>query len=246
MARLEELVADLVAANRILAAEGIVDAFGHISVRHPDHPDQFLLSRARAPELIEAGDIMCFAHDGTPQGGDGRKPYLERFIHGALYEARPDVMSVVHSHSRSVIPFGIVGEPIRPVMHSCAPIGHEVPIWDAQDKFGDTNLLISDMAMGRDFATVLGGGRSALMRGHGSTITAGSIQEAVYVAYYLEVNANIQLQATRLNGKPIKFLTKGEVDKIMGRIKDGKPAEGFSRAWDYWCRRAGVGAPDAG
>lgn len=240
MASLDELIGDLAAANRILANEGVVDAFGHISVRHPGNPNLFLLSRARSPELIEREDIMTFAFDGTPQNGDTRKPYLERFIHGAIFEARPEVQSVVHSHSRSVIPFGILGESIRPVMHSCGTIGHNVPIWDAQDSFGDTNLLISDMPMGRDFANILAGGNAALMRGHGSTVIGHSIQEAVYTAYYLEVNANLQLQASRLSNKPMKYLTDGEIDLIIGRIRDGKPGEGFRRAWDYWCRRAGV------
>jgi ribulose-5-phosphate 4-epimerase/fuculose-1-phosphate aldolase len=240
MASLDALIDDLVTANRILSHEGIVDAFGHISVRHPDDPGKFLLSRARSPELIVREDIMVLALDGTPEPGDPRKPYLERFIHGAVYEMRPEVMSVVHSHSRSVIPFGIVGEPIRPVVHSAGTIGHSVPIWDAQDKFGDTNLLVADMAMGRDMAKVMNHGNGVLMRGHGSTVCGGSIQEVVYTAYYLEFNANLQLQASMLSKKPIKFLTDGEVDLIMGRIRDGKEGEGFRRSWDYWCRRAGM------
>jgi ribulose-5-phosphate 4-epimerase/fuculose-1-phosphate aldolase len=241
MTDLAPLIDDLVAANRILATEGIVDAFGHVSIRHPDDPTKFLLSQARAPELITKDNIMILALDGTPEPGDTRKPYLERFIHGALYEARPDVMAVVHSHSRSVIPFGILDVPLRPVVHSCATIGYDIPTWDAQDQFGDTNLLISDMAMGRDFAKVVGPNTSGLMRGHGSTVTGRTLKEVIYTAYYLEVNAGLQLQATMLGGgKPMKFLTKGEVDKITGRIGDGKPGEGFSRAWDYWCRRAGV------
>ncbi len=240
MSTIDQLIRDIVAANRILANENIVDAFGHVSVRHPQDPGKFLLSRARSPELIEPEDIMVLALDGTPEPGDTRKPYLERFIHGAIYEARPEVMSVVHSHSRSVIPFGLVGEPIRPVIHSSGTLGYEVPLWDTQTKFGDTNLLVASMAMGRDMALTMAGGNGVLMRGHGSTVCGRSIQEAVYTAYYLEVNANLQLQAAQLARTPVKFLTKGEVDGIISRIGDGLPGEGFSRAWDYWCRRAGV------
>src|ERR1700686_1753486 len=163
------IIEELVAANRILAAQEVVDAFGHVSARHPQKPDRFLLSRAKSPELVEADDIMEFILDGVAIDSRGRKGYLERFIHGALYEARPDIQSVVHSHSRSVIPFGVTGEKLRPVMHSCATIGHEVPVWDARDTFGDTDLLISDMRMGRDLARVMGNGSCALMRGHGCT-----------------------------------------------------------------------------
>ena len=238
MSALEALIEDLVAANRILANEGVVDAFGHVSVRHPDDPSRFLLSHAISPELVEPSDIMEFALDGEPVDARGRKPYLERFIHAALYEARPDVRSVVHHHSHSVIPFGIAGEKLRPVMHICATIGPEVPIWDSQDKFGDTALLISDMAMGRDFARVLGDGRCALMRGHGCSVAGASIQAAVFTAIYLEVNAELQLSASRF-GK-VKFLTPGEIEKVNARVGQGERGEGFQRAWEYWCRRAGV------
>ncbi|MBZ5699240.1 MAG: class II aldolase/adducin family protein, partial [Acidobacteriia bacterium] len=141
MAHLDALIEDLVAANRILATENVVDAFGHVSVRHPEDAGRYLISRAKSPELVDSDDIMEFTLDGAPVDARGRKPYLERFIHGALYEARPDIQSVVHNHSRSVIPFGITGEKLRPVMHSCATMGREVPVWDAQDKFGDTDLL---------------------------------------------------------------------------------------------------------
>lgn len=235
---LDDVLEDIVAANRILASEGIVDGFGHVSARHPDRPDRYLLARARAPELIERDDIMEFTLEGDPVGGDARKPYLERFIHGAIYEARPDIHAVVHSHSRSVLPFGVTGEVIRPLMHSCACIGHQVPIWDAQDSFGDTDLLISDMAMGRDFAGVLGAGSSALMRGHGSTVAGTSVRGAVYTAVYLEVNASLQLQSGRLG--TIKFLSRGEVDRIVERLEKAKPGEGYDRAWAYWHRRAGL------
>jgi ribulose-5-phosphate 4-epimerase/fuculose-1-phosphate aldolase len=238
MAHLDALIEDLVAANRILATENVVDAFGHVSVRHPEDADRYLMSRAKSPELVDSDDIMEFTLDSAPVDARGRKPYLERFIHGALYEARPDIQSVVHNHSRSVIPFGITREKLRPVMHSCATIGHEVPVWDAQDTFGDTDLLISDMTMGRDFARVVGDGTCALMRGHGCTVAGRSLREAVYTAVYLEVNADLQWKASRF-GK-LKFLSPGEIEKINSRLGQGKPGEGYDRSWEYWCRRAGI------
>lgn len=238
MAMREDLLDDIIAANRILASEGVCDAFGHISVRNPDNPETYFLSCARSPQLVEREDIMEFTFDGTPVGGDTRKPFLERFIHGGLYESRADVQSVVHSHSRSVIPFTVTPTKLRPVVHSCATIGHEIPVWDAQTMFGDTNLLIGSLDMGRDFASVLAGGRSALMRGHGSTVVGTSIREAVYTAVYLEVNAQLQIQAAHLG--PITFLSDGEIDKIQSRLADSKPGEGYDRAWEYWCRNAGI------
>jgi HCOMODA/2-hydroxy-3-carboxy-muconic semialdehyde decarboxylase len=244
MADFEGLLADLVTASRILAHEGICDAFGHVSLRHPDRPDRFFLARAVAPELVVRDDIMEFTLDGTPVDGDTRKPFLERFIHGALMAARPDVRSVVHSHSRGVIPFGVTGTPIRPLLHSCGVLGHDVPVWDAGDAFGDTNLLISSDEMGRDFAGALGMGRAALMRGHGSTVVGRSIREAVYTAVYLDVNA--QLQAAAMAMGKVKYLTDGEISLIQSRLGDAKPGEGYDRAWQYWARRAGLAteAPD--
>ena len=230
---LEWAIEDLVAANRILSAEGVVDAYGHVSARHPDNPARFLLSRARAPECIEAGDIMEFTLEGEAVDARGRKPYLERFIHGAIYEARPDVRSVVHNHSHNVIPFGITGAKLRPVMHTCAGIGHEVPIWDTQPKFGDTDMLVSNMVMGRDLARGLGANPTALMRGHGCVAVAPSIREAVSVAVYLNVNAELQMKATALG--PVTFLSRGEVDKVNG---GPRPYVGVERAWEYWCLRA--------
>ncbi len=158
MAKLDHLIEELVTANRILAREGVVDSFGHVSVRHPDNPQRYLLSRSRAPDCIETDDIMEFTLDGTPVDPRGRAPYLERFIHGALYEARPDVMSVVHNHSESVIPFGVTGKKIKPIFHMGASIGHEVPVWDSHDRFGDTALLVENMDMGRDLAKRIGAG----------------------------------------------------------------------------------------
>jgi ribulose-5-phosphate 4-epimerase/fuculose-1-phosphate aldolase len=234
----DSLLNELVAANRILANEGVVDAFGHVSVRDPDNPRRYIMSRARPPELIERGDIMTFELDGTPVDASIGKPYLERHIHAALYEARPDVGAVVHSHSRSVVPFSVTSARLRPIVHSCATIGCNVPVWDAQACFGDTNLLISDMAMGRDFASVLGANTSALMRGHGSTVVGESLRAAVYTAVYLEVNAQLQMNAMRLG--EVTYLTQGEIDKITSRLRDAKPGEGYDRGWEYWCRHAGI------
>lgn len=238
MSAIEALIGDLVVASRILAEEGICDAFGHVSARHPGDPARFFLARAVAPELVTRDDIIEFSLDGTPVS-DTRKPFLERFIHGALMAARDDVQSVVHSHSRGVIPFGVTGTPIRPLLHSCGVLGPDVPVWDAGDAFGDTNLLIADNAMGQDFAARLGAGRAALMRGHGSTVVGRSIREAVYTAVYLEVNA--QLQAASMAMGEVKYLTDGEIALIQSRLGDAKPGEGYDRAWQYWARRAGVG-----
>jgi HCOMODA/2-hydroxy-3-carboxy-muconic semialdehyde decarboxylase len=233
MAKLDELVDELVTANRILAREGVVDSFGHISVRHPDDPRRYLLSRSRAPDCIEKDDIMEFALDGTAVDAGGRAPYLERFIHGALYEMRPDVMSVVHNHSESVIPFGVTGRKIQPIFHMGASIGLEVPVWDSRDRFGDTALLVETMEMGRDLAKRIGAGATALMRGHGATVAGGNIRQAVFTSVYLEVNARLQRQAMDMG--EIKYLSAGEVDKVASRTG----SYGINRAWENWCRRAG-------
>jgi ribulose-5-phosphate 4-epimerase/fuculose-1-phosphate aldolase len=232
MAKLEHVLEEIVTANRILAREGVVDSFGHVSARHPDNPQRFLLSRARAPDCIEVDDIMEFTVEGEAVDARGRAPYLERFIHGGLYEARPDVQSVVHNHSPSVIPFGVTGRTLKPLLHMCANIGHEVPIWDSHDKFGDTALLVDSVAMGRDLARALGAGRTSLMRGHGATVVGNTIRQAVFISVYLEVNAKLQMQAMAMGD--IKFLTPGEVDKIMERTGPYS----INRAWENWCRRA--------
>ena len=236
MADLKTAIDELVIANRILAAEKICDAFGHVSMRHPDEPSKFLLSRGRAPELIQASDIMQFTFEGEIAAGNG-KPYLERFIHGAIYEARPEVQAVVHSHSYNVVPFSVIGEKLRPIMHVCATIGAEVPVWDPQANFGDTDLLVADMEQGRDLARALGPRTSILMRGHGSTVAGGSLREAVYAAVMLEINAQLQLKARGFG--PVKFLSPGEIEKIRERQNKGRPGEGYDRAWQYWLRHAG-------
>jgi ribulose-5-phosphate 4-epimerase/fuculose-1-phosphate aldolase len=240
MAGLDALIDEIVIANRILAAEAITDAYGHVSVRHPDRPDRYFLARARTPQCIEAGDILEYALDGTAIDPQGRSSYLERFIHGALYEMRPDVAAVVHSHSLSTVPFGVGGEPIRPMLHNCALIGAVVPIWDSRDRFGDTDLLVRDMAMGRDLAQTVGYGTSALMRGHGSVVAERSLRRAVYVAIALQTSANLQRETARYD--KATFLTPGEVERCVRMIDgvEGQPQQGIDRAWEYFCFRAGV------
>lgn len=233
-ADLGPLIEELVIANRILADQGVVDAFGHVSARAPDDPQCFLLSRARAPDRVQADDIMRFALDGAPVDARGRKPYLERFIHAAIYAARADVGAVVHSHSYSVIPFGVTGIAVRPVMHVCSVIGREVPVWDMRDRFGDTDLLVADMASGRDLASALRSGPAVLMRGHGATVVGRTVREAVHTAVYLQVNCTLQMQAVQLaGGSEVRYLSDGEL-AIRG-AKD--PSFGIDRAWESWCAR---------
>lgn len=229
-------VRELVAANRILAREGVVDAFGHVSMRHPGNPERYLMSRSRAPELVTAEDIMEFTLDGEPVDARGRAPYGERPIHGAIYETRPEIGSVVHNHAHEIIPFGVTGVQIRAIAHVCGPIGVDIPTWDIRDRFGETDHLVVTMEQGRDLAACVGEGRVALMRGHGGVVAGGSVKEAVMTAVYLQVNAKLQLQATVL-GAP-NFLTPTEVEKCTAR--QFAPLA-IDRAWDYWRARAGMG-----
>lgn len=238
MSDLDRVIADLVVANRILAREGVVDAFGHISVRHPERPDRYIMSRSRAPELVTADDLMVFELDGTPVDARGRQPYAERPIHSGLYEARPDVQSVVHNHSYDVIPFSVTRAPLRPMIHVAAHMGATVPVWDIRDKFGDGDMLVVTAEQGRDLAKTVGQGAVALMRGHGCVIASQSIKLAVMTAVYTQVNARLQIEAMRL-GEP-KYLTQGEIDGMAKRQQSPLAGE---RAWEYWRTRAGVRDP---
>jgi len=233
MADLQDLIADLVIANRILGREGVCDAFGHISVRHPERAGRYLLSCSRSPELVEADDIMVFELDGTPVDGGGRKPYLERFIHGAIYEARPDVQAVVHNHAPGVIPYSVTKTPLRPIQHTFARIGADIPVWDIHDRFGDTNMLVSNVEQGRDLAACLADNVVVLMRGHGCTVTAPSIAEAVLTSIYLQANARLQMDAMGLG--EVKYLTPGEIDASS---QINQPPVGSERAWEYFKARA--------
>lgn len=237
MSELDEARRNLVIGNRILAHQNVVDAYGHISVRHPANPERFLLSRSRAPELVEAADIMEFMLDGTVVGDDKRPPYLERFIHGAIYEARPDVNAVVHSHAEETLAFGITDVPLQPVIHVASVIGSRVPVWDIAERFGDaTNLLVTNADHGRDLAQRLGQNQVALMRGHGFAAVGATIMDVVRVSVYLPVNARVLTTALRFGA--FKPLAPGEV---ANRATFNPRSPAGWRAWEYWARRAGVG-----
>jgi len=239
-ANLAPRIHDLIAANKILVSEGIVDAFGHVSVRSPTNPQHYYIARAMAPELVSgAADIMEITLDGEVCSEGGYKPYLEKDIHGAIYAARPDVQSVIHNHCHAVLPFTVTSEPLRPIVHTCATIGLHIPVWDAHTTFGDTSLLVSNINMARDLAHTLAHKTTVLMRGHGCTVVGRSVREAVYTAVYLRLNAQLQLEASRLAG-PVVYLSDNEVRIICQRLADAKPNEGYDRAWEYWCRKAGV------
>lgn len=227
------LIEDLVHANRILAREGVLDAYGHVSVRHPSRPDRYLLSRSRSPELVGAGDIVEYSLDGDSPENAGKPPYMERFIHGAIYEARPDVHAVVHSHADEVLPFSITDIPLRPVIHVASDMGDRVPVWDIRDGFGDTNLLVTNMQQGRDLARALAENRVVLMRGHGFSVAGRNLFEAVRIAMYLPRNARILMEAMRMSDS-VKALSPGEV-AIRSKMDPAAPSA--RRAWEYWCRR---------
>jgi HCOMODA/2-hydroxy-3-carboxy-muconic semialdehyde decarboxylase len=223
------LVADLVTANRILFDQHVVDAFGHVSVRHDKRPDRFLLARSMAPALVTAADILEFDLDGNPLAAAGRPVYLERFIHGEIYRARPDVVSIVHSHSHAVIPFGVVrSHKLRAIFHMSGFVGTETPIFEIRECVGDgSDLLVRNRELGAALAKSLGPRAVVLMRGHGVTVTAPNLQEAVYRGVYVDVNARLQLEAIGLGA--VNYLTESE-----GRATAAVQATQVGRAWDMW------------
>ena len=235
MTDLDALARELVTANHILAREGVTDALGHISVRHPDRPDRFFLSCSRSPELVKLDDIMEYDLDCNPIDQRGRTMYFERPIHGAIYQARPDVVSVVHNHAYEVIPFGLTRRPLRPCVHPAAGIGAHVPVWDSRTSFGDTNLLITDMEKGKDLARGMGESNSVLMRGHGCVVVGGSIRQAVLNAVYFKINASLVLQCLQI-GDDITYLSDGEIELTR---KIAYADNSLTRMWDYWSRRCG-------
>lgn len=236
-ARLENLIEfqRLVAANRILANEGVVDAFGHVSVRHPANARRYVMSQSRSPELVEFADLMEFEQTGEPVDPRGRRGYAERMIHGAVYEARPDVNAVIHHHAYAVLPFSLTSTPLRPVVHKATVIGRHVPVWDIRDEFGDTDMLVRTMEMGRSLARTMERNTCLLIGGHGAVVVGETVQLAVKAAVYLQVNARVLLEALRL-GEPRQF-TDGEIELSAAMENSPLSAE---RAWEYFCLRAGV------
>ena len=230
-----QLIEDLVAANRILAQHGVLDGFGHVSVRSDSDPNRFLMSRSLAPELVTAADILEYDLDGNALNAEGRSSYLERFIHSAIYKARLDVKSVVHNHSPSLIPFGVSSVPLRPVYHMAAFIGEGVPVFDIRRFSGMTNMLVSDPDRARGLVQVLSNHTVVLMRGHGSTVVGSTIPVAVGRSIYLEMNARLQAQTIALGGD-ITYLDPQEAQKMM---EWGENA-GYERPWALWKRGVGL------
>lgn len=227
------LIADLVAANHILFDQGVVDGFGHVSVRHDKYPDRFLLARNMAPARVKPEDIIEFTLDGDPINANGRSVYLERFIHGEIYRRRPDVMSVVHSHSHNIVPLSVVKDvPLRALVHMAGFIGEAAPVFEIREKGGDaTDLLIRNRELGAALAEHFDDGDITLMRGHGSTVVGKSIQQAVYRAVYAELNARYQLQAMQLG--EVTYLSAGECAQCVQTIEAQ-----VQRPWDMWCEQA--------
>jgi ribulose-5-phosphate 4-epimerase/fuculose-1-phosphate aldolase len=226
------LIDDLVSANHILFKEGVVDGFGHVSMRDERDPERFLLSKSIAPATVTARDVMEFGMDGEPLNPRGRKPYLERYIHSEIYRARPDVQAIVHSHSPALIPFGITGTSLRPVFHMSGFLGSATPIFEIREAGGPaTDMLIRDRKLGAALARALAAAPFALMRGHGSVAVGATLKQVVYRAIYAEVNARLQSDAVRLG--TITFLNEQEAANAS-RTNDSV----IDRPWELWKKRA--------
>jgi ribulose-5-phosphate 4-epimerase/fuculose-1-phosphate aldolase len=226
------LIEELALANRILAHEGVLDAFGHISVRHPTDPRRYLLSRSRSPLLIEPDDILEYTLDSEPVRPPKALLYAESVIHGCIYQARSDVMAVCHHHAPAVMPFCIAGKPIAPVFHLGATIGEETPFWDQHDEFGDTNLLVVKPEEGRSLARALGENSVVLMNRHGATVVGAGLKELVARSMFMCQNADYQLRALAL-GTP-DSLHRGEI-MLAGTLS--RMPNVVSRTWEYWTMR---------
>ncbi|HWN87146.1 MAG TPA: class II aldolase/adducin family protein [Vicinamibacterales bacterium] len=223
----QALIDDLVVANRILANEGVVDGYGHVSVRNPADPNRYFLARAGAPALVTSADIVEYDLDSNATSGAGAG-YMERFIHGEIYRARPDAKAVVHCHCLDVIPFAAAKVPLRPMFHMGYFIGEGVPVFDIREGAGATDMLVSTPALGRALARTLGPRSAALMRGHGAVVVADSLHVVVAKAYYLNVNARLQSEAIQLRGSDVTYLDPEEAKKAV---------QTYERSWEFWKSR---------
>jgi HCOMODA/2-hydroxy-3-carboxy-muconic semialdehyde decarboxylase len=233
--RVTAVIDDLVRANRILAAEGIVDGFGHISARHPERQHRFLIASVRAPELVEADDILEIDFDGAPAAPTSRRLSLERLLHAAVFRLRPDVGAVCHHHAPAVLPFCVTGVPLVPVVHLGATMGAMVPFWDPRVEFGDTDLLVRTPEQALSMAHALGGNWTILLRNHGATVAGRTIRECVFRAIYGAHNAAVQLSAMSLGA--VRPLSAGEA-RAAGDLN--LTATAVDRSWERWCHRAAL------
>jgi ribulose-5-phosphate 4-epimerase/fuculose-1-phosphate aldolase len=236
--QLDIAVSELLSANKILGHEGILDAYGHVSVRHPNEPDHFLLSRARSPEVIEPADVLEFDLSGSPVGRNSEALYIERFIHAAFYELRSDVNAVCHNHTLSVLPFSIsAAVHLRAVIHSARFLGSEVPVWDIADEFGaGTDMLVRNMDQGRSLTRSTGHGNVVLMRGHGSVVAGPNLRRVVSMCIGMDRNAKVMLDAYQMG--EVVPLHAGEISGDGSLIRGGNTTD--DRAWEYFQRRAGI------
>ena len=225
-----QILEDLVAAYRVLAEYRVIDAYGHVSMRSPDNPQRYFIARSLAPEVVQVEDIMEYDLDSRPLDERGRESVRERFIHGEVYKARPEVMAVVHNHSPSVIPFSVANVPMRPIFHMAAFVGEGVPNFEIRDVEKGTDLLVKTPQLGAALARTLGKHPASLMRGHGAVVVGENIARAVGRSVYLEQSAQLQMQAMLLSSK-LTFLDEAEV-------KASVPVQDYKRAWPMWREKA--------
>jgi HCOMODA/2-hydroxy-3-carboxy-muconic semialdehyde decarboxylase len=234
--KLERAKRDVVIANRILAMHDVVDAYGHVAIRHPDDPDKFLISRSLAPELVTLDDITVVGLDGKIIG-DERPAYAERFIHAAVFEARPELTISVHAHSEAILPFTITKEPLRAVINQASDLGSVVPVWDISSQFGgSTNSMVANIEQGRDLAKTLGAKSVVLMRGHGFAAAGSSLYKIINLCVVLPKNARVLLEALRFGD--VTPISEGEIE-TFGKIPPN--ADNLRRGFNYWAIKAGVG-----
>lgn len=226
-----KLIEDLVAASRILADHGLLDGWGHVSVRHDKDPNRYLMSRGLSAELVTAKDIIEFDLDSRPVDTHGLPMsalFTERYIHGEIYKARPDVIAVVHTHAPSLIPFGATNVPLRPLYHRSAFIAFGVPTFEIREKAGITDMLIRNAQLGRNLAEALGDHPAALMRGHGAVIVGPSLPRVVGRTIFLSLNATLQAEAMKMNA-PINYM-----DLEEARLIEAREGHGLARTWEGW------------